>query len=140
MNDSEDNRQEQVSDIVYDTTNNDYDDDDMSNNKDKEMDADVFFWAARVIMNRSNKNIGTAAMEDRQFRSFFYVRQDINEMVWDILGEGGLHPKKSKPKHLLWALYFMKVYPREDPRCSAVSGSLRVPSTLSPCGNGSGSF
>ncbi len=27
-----------------------------------------------------------------------------------MLGEGGLHPEKSKPTHLLWALYFLKVY------------------------------
>ena len=44
-------------------------------------------------------------------------------MVGDMLGEGGLHPKKSKPKHLLWALYFMNVYPSEGPGCSAVGGS-----------------
>jgi hypothetical protein len=40
-----------------------------------------------------------------------------------MLGEGSLHPKKSKLKHLLWALYFMKVSPREGPGCSAVGGS-----------------
>jgi hypothetical protein len=40
-----------------------------------------------------------------------------------MLGEGGLHPKKCKPKHLLWALYFLKVYPREGPGCSAVGRS-----------------
>jgi hypothetical protein len=62
-------------------------------------------------------------MEDRQFRSFFSARQEIVKMVWDMLGEGGLHPKKSKPKHLLWALYFMNVYPSEGPGCSAVGGS-----------------
>ncbi len=67
--------------------------------------------------------IGTAAKEDHRFRSFFGARQEIAEMVWDMLGEGGLCPEKSKPKHLLWALYFMKVYPREDPGCSAVGGS-----------------
>ncbi len=39
-----------------------------------------------------------------------------------MLGEGGLRPKKSKPKHLLWVLYFLKVYPREPPGCSAVGG------------------
>jgi hypothetical protein len=37
--------------------------------------------------------------------------------------EDGLRPKKSKPKHLLWTLYFLKVYPREAPGCSAVSGT-----------------
>jgi hypothetical protein len=41
-------------------------------------------------------------------------------MVWDMLGEGSLCLEKCKPKHLLWALYFLKVYPREGPECSAV--------------------
>jgi hypothetical protein len=40
-----------------------------------------------------------------------------------MLGEGDLRPEKSKPKHLLWALYLLKVYPRDGPRCSAVGGS-----------------
>ncbi len=40
-----------------------------------------------------------------------------------MLLEDGLRPKKSKPKHLLWTLYFLKVYPREAPGCSAVGGS-----------------
>ena len=65
----------------------------------------------------------TAAIEDRQFRSFFDTRQEIVKMVWDMLGEGGLHPKNSEPKQLLWALYCMKLYPREGPGCSAVGGS-----------------
>jgi len=44
-------------------------------------------------------------------------------MVWDMLVESHLLPKKSNPKHLLWMLYFLKVYPREAPGCSAVGGS-----------------
>jgi hypothetical protein len=40
-----------------------------------------------------------------------------------MLGKDGLRPKKSKPRHLLWTLYFLKVYPREAPGCSAVGGS-----------------
>ena len=36
--------------------------------------------------------------------------------------EGGLLPEKSRPKHLLWTLYFLKVYPREAAGCSAVGG------------------
>ncbi len=58
INDSEDDGREQVSDVIHDRTNNDNDivsNDDVSNNKDKEMDEGVFLWAAREIMNRSNK-------------------------------------------------------------------------------------
>jgi hypothetical protein len=83
----------------------------------------VFFRAARDIMNRTARNVGSAAMEYRRFRSFFGARYNIVKMVWDMLGEGGLRPEKCEPKHLLWALYFLKVYPREAPGCAAVGGS-----------------
>ena len=44
-------------------------------------------------------------------------------MLWDMLGESGLRPVKSRPKYLLWAVYFLKVYQREGPGCFAVGGS-----------------
>jgi hypothetical protein len=99
--------------------NNDY----ASNDKDKEMEVEVFFRDTRGIVNQTSLKIGTAGMEDCLFCSFFGAKQDIVKMVWDMLGEGGLRPEKSKPKHLLWALYFMKVYPREGLGCSTVGGS-----------------
>ncbi len=33
-------------------------------------------------------------------------------MVWSMLVANGLCPKKSRPKHLLWALYFLKEFPK----------------------------
>ncbi len=104
INDSKEDGQEQVSDLVHNTTNDDNDnvsDNDASDNEDKEMDAVVFFWAAWEILNRSNKKIGTVAMEDRWFRSFFGARNEIVLKMWGMLGEGSLCPKNSKPKHLL---------------------------------------
>jgi hypothetical protein len=62
-------------------------------------------------------------MEDRRFRGLFGARIKIILKVWMMFLEDGLHPKKSKPKHLLWTLYFLRVYPREAPSCSAVGGS-----------------
>jgi hypothetical protein len=73
-------------------------------------------------MNRSTKKLGMATMEDRRFRSFFGVQNEVVLKVWGMLGEGGLRPANSKPKHLLLALYFLKVFPREGPGCSAVRG------------------
>jgi hypothetical protein len=64
-------------------------------------------------MNRTLQKVGRAAME---------VRKEIIHMVWDMLGEGGLHPKKCKPNHLLRSHYFLKFYPSEGPGCSTVSG------------------
>ncbi len=122
-----------MSDIVHNMTNNNNDNvsnNDASNNGDNETDVDMFFGAAREVMNRSNKKIGTAAMEERQFRSFFSAQKEIVLKVWGMLGEGSLHPENSKPKHLLWALYFLKVYPREGPGCSAVGGSKGAIDTM----------
>jgi hypothetical protein len=53
-------------------------------------------------------------------------------MVWDMLGQKGLRPEKSKPKHLLWTLYFLKVYPKQSPGCSTVgaSGGAVDPKTM----------
>jgi hypothetical protein len=62
-------------------------------------------------------------MEDRRFRGLFGARIEIVLKVWSMLWEDGLRPEKIKPKHLLWTLYFLKVYSREAPGCSAVGGS-----------------
>jgi hypothetical protein len=93
---------------------------------------------ARDIQNRTSRCIGTAAMEDRRFRSLFGARIKIVLRVWLMLWEDGLRPKKSKPKHLLWTLYFLKVYRREAPGCSAVDG-LKGAIDPKMLGNGCGS-
>ncbi len=86
------------------------------------MEEVMVFWDAQEIMNRTSKKVGTGAIEDHRFHSFFCAWIEIALMVWDMLGEGGLHPNKSCPKYLLWMLYVLKLYLREGPRCSAVGG------------------
>ena len=61
-------------------------------------------------------------MEDRRFRELFGASIGIVLYVWSVMEEGGLLPKKSCPKHLFWALYFLKVNPREAAGFSAVGG------------------
>ena len=82
-----------------------------------------FFRAARDIQNRTSRIVGTAQMEDRRFRELFGARMEIVVHIWVMMEEDDLLPPKSKPKHLLWTLYFLKVYPRQEPGCSAVGGS-----------------
>jgi hypothetical protein len=65
----------------------------------------------------------TAAREDCRFREHFGAPFAIVQMVWDMLVEEGLLPKKGKPKYLLWTLYFLKCYPKEGPGCAAVGAS-----------------
>jgi hypothetical protein len=45
------------------------------------------------------------------------------EKVWKLLERDSLLPEGGRPKHLLWALHFMKVYPKQSPGCSAVGVS-----------------
>jgi len=99
----------------------DYDDND--DNEEGETLDDAFHSAVRDIMSRASRKVGLAAREDRRFREHFGAPFAIVRMVWDMLVEGGLLPKKGKPKHLLWMLYFLKCYPKESPGCAVVGGS-----------------
>jgi hypothetical protein len=107
--------------VVDNDTSNDDNNNDTSDNNGG--DDTVFFCAARDIMNRVGRMVGTAAREDCRFREHFGAPFAIVQMVWDMLVEGGLLPKKGEPKHLLWALYFLKCYPKEGPGCATVGAS-----------------
>ncbi len=63
-------------------------------------------------------------MEDHPFCEFLGTNISIMIMVWDMLTANGLGPKKSCPTHLLWALYFLKVYPKQSPGCLVVGASM----------------
>jgi len=45
------------------------------------------------------------------------------EIVRDLLVQDSLLPDKGHPKHLLWALHFMKAYPKQGPACATVGAS-----------------
>ncbi len=45
------------------------------------------------------------------------------ENLWFLLNQENLQPVSGRPKHLLWALHFMKVYTKQAPGCAAVSAS-----------------
>ncbi len=97
--------------------------DEEADNDDDEFDLEsIFRHDARDIQNRMSRAVGTAAMEDRRFRELFGASVGIVLHVWSAMEEGGLLPKKGHPKHLLWTLYFLKVYPRKAAGCSAVGG------------------
>jgi len=100
-----------VSDIsTVDVSSNDSDEDSNDSDDDDEGDTEeaVFLRDAWDIQNRTYRCVGMAAMEDRRFRGLFGARIEIVLKVWSMLLEDGLRPKKSKPKHLLWTLYFFE--------------------------------
>jgi len=65
-----------------------------------------FFHDARDIQNRTSRAVRTAAMEDRRFRELFGASIGVILHVWYAMEEGGLLLDKSRPKHLLWTLFF----------------------------------
>jgi hypothetical protein len=82
-----------------------------------------FMVLARDIQNRGARRIGTDPMEARHFREFFGISIVVVEKVWELLERDSILPEGSDPKHLLWALYFMKVYPKQGPGCAVVGAS-----------------
>jgi hypothetical protein len=84
-----------------------------------------FMPPARVIMNRNRnrRNDSSEATEMRIFHERFGTRLLVVENLWFLLDELSLHPEGGLPKHLLWALHFMKAYPLQAQGCAAVGGS-----------------
>ncbi|KAL3811472.1 hypothetical protein ACHAXA_010724 [Cyclostephanos tholiformis] len=65
-----------------------------------------------------------AATEARAFRETFGTPLHNMERVWFLLNQEELHPANGCPKHLLWALHFLKVYLMQAPGCVAVGASV----------------
>jgi len=118
--DNEASAEEESGDLVAASDNDDDDDNDDISTVNLDND---FFIAAQDIQNRTSRIVGMAEMEDCRFRELFGARMEIVVHLWEMMEEDDLLPKKSKPKHLLWTLFFFKVYAQQAPGCSAVSGS-----------------
>ncbi len=68
-------------------------------------------------------NINDTFSAVHHFCKFFGMSMRIVETLWDLLKRVSLLPKKSCQKHLLWALYFLKVCRKQSPGCWAVGKS-----------------
>ena len=53
----------------------------------------------------------------------FGVSVHIVKTLWNLLLRDNLLPEGGHLKHLLWALYFLKLYSKQSPGCLAVSVS-----------------
>lgn len=78
---------------------------------------------ARDIQNRLSRRVGAESMERRCFREFFGTSISIACLVWHLLLEHNRLPENGEIKHLLWTLFFLKVYPKQGPACSVVGAS-----------------
>ncbi len=62
-------------------------------------------------------------MEARLFREFFGTSVLVVKKIWEVLKRESLLPVGGCPKHLLWALHFLNVYPKQSLGCLAVGVS-----------------
>ena len=74
-----------------------------------------FETLARDIQIWVSRRVGEATTETRHFREFFGTSVLIVERVWELLDRDSLFPEGGRPKHLIWALHFMMVYPKQSP-------------------------
>ncbi len=96
------------------------DNDDNDDNNDNDVDDVDWEAEARDIQNRMSRPVRTTDREARHFCEFFGTPVDAVEIVWDLLVRESLLLEKGRPKHLLWALHFMKTYPKQGPACATV--------------------
>ena len=78
---------------------------------------------ARDIQNGASHRVGAATMETQHFREFFGMSVLVVEKTWELLCRDSLLPEGGRPKHLLWALHFMKAYPKQSTGCLPIGAS-----------------
>ena len=92
---------------------------------------------ARDIQNRASGRVLSKETEAQLFHEFFGTSVRIVNILWEFLVRDRFRPQGGRLWHLLWALYFMKVCPKQGSGC-AVVGASQVQSTQRPTGNGYG--
>jgi len=68
------------------------------------------FWHLGCTIARCN-HYRHSTVTDRRFREYFGCSPDICKILWDLLED--FHPHGAHPKHLLYALLFLKQYNTE---------------------------
>lgn len=70
----------------------------------------AIFLANGCLMLRKAPGL-SQVVEERRFRALFGATPEVCENLWSWIG--GDLPKRASPKHLLWALMFLKIYASE---------------------------
>ena len=95
---------------MEDGSNLDVDDEDDNDEFNSHARPD-FMPDARDIMNKFPRPDAAALTKIRAFCETFGTSLLIVSKSWSMLWEEDLLPEGGRPKHLLWALHFLKVYP-----------------------------
>jgi hypothetical protein len=82
-----------------------------------------FTVITRNIQNRASHCIGSELKKAWLFHEFFGMSVRVNEILWELVVWAKLRPRGGHPEHLLWALYFMKVYSKQGLGCLVIGAS-----------------
>jgi hypothetical protein len=76
------------------------------------------------ITTTNQKKVHNVQKMHRNFKSLFGCSPDLVAEIWYKIAPRGEESLKkgAEPRHLLWALLFMKVYANDDTLCSLVGG------------------
>ena len=74
---------------------------------------EIFMRLAREIWGQDYSTVKAWAVEDRRFREFFGCAAVVVLSLWRTVAITSQVPYGGEPKHLLWNLLFMKVYPKK---------------------------
>ena len=71
-----------------------------------------FILIGKDIQNKSGRS-GAPLTEVRAFRKFFGMTAVIMAKLWSFLLQRDMIPEQGRTNHLMWALFFMRAYPKE---------------------------
>ena len=82
---------------------------------------DVLF-KAREIWNRNPEKARSTMTEEAQFREFFGCGPIVFLKLWNLYEREGVTPDGGTIEHLLWMLFYLKMYPTLGACCSLAGG------------------
>jgi hypothetical protein len=117
-----------ISNSTSDDINSDEDDSGKNSSEDDSDDGNEIYnklvqEAHAIQIRGGRRKNATFLVETPHFHSYFGTSKKVVMHLWHLLANHNLLPGKAKKKHLLWALYFMKVYPTDPSTCLVLGGS-----------------
>ena len=100
-------------------------------------EANEFYGIARAIQHCSGLSKASFATEDCCFHKYFGMSVIVALAAWRLLVKHDLLPDETEvgvasPEYMLWAMYFLKCYPRTGEGCGTAGGLTRKNSAVDP--------
>ena len=85
-----------------------------------------FLLIGKDIHNKSGRGIRSSLTEERTFREFFGTTKVVVAKLWDLLLQWQMIPEDGTTNHIMWALFFMRAYPKVRQRKPSLAQQLVV--------------